>query len=216
MSVRLSLIVLAAASPALASISYTFDTDSQGWGIVGGATDFQWDGSLGNGDLGAIRARDLVGGAFDSWFFSAPTADLGDMSDLYGFDLQYDIMSIQGIPDTNDETAEILLVGGGIEIGFSFDDAPLLGSWISRSVTVDSLSGWRYVDSLSTGTVLETLVSQADLMTVLANLESLRIRGEYTNGEDQAALDNVFFVPAPGALSLLGLSGLIVSRRRRG
>ncbi len=215
MSVCFSLIALVAAAPAMASISYTFDSDSQGWGIVGGATGFQWDGTLGNGGPGAIRAQDLVGGAFDSWFFAAPLVDLGNMSDLYGFDIQYDIMSLEGIPDTNAETAEIILFGGGVEIGFSFDDAPVLNAWTSRSVTVDAMGGWRYIDSLASGTVTASMVSESDLLTVLSDLQGFYIRGEYTNGPDRAALDNVFFTPTPGALSLLGLGGLIVSRRRR-
>lgn len=215
MSVRLSFFALAAAAPAFAGVSYTFDTDAQGWGIVGGAVNFQWDGALGNGGPGSIRARDLVGGAFDTWFFAAPVVDLGDVSDLYGFDISYDIMSIVGVPGTNNDTAEIVLRGGGIDIGFSFGTPPTLGSWTSWSATVDATSGWRLMDSVSNSTLTATMASEAEIMAVLGDLQGLYIRGEYTNGEDQAALDNVSFVPSPGALSLMAIGGLIAGRRRR-
>lgn len=158
---------------------------------------------------------DIVGGGIDTWFFAAPSADLGDMSNLYGFAIEYDIMSIEGIPGTANDIAEVVLVGAGIEIGVSFSDAPTLGAWTSWSATVDASSGWRYMNDIGDASLTGVSATEADILAVLSDLQGLFIRGEYTSGPDQAALDNVRFVPTPGALSLLGLGCLVASRRRK-
>ena len=92
----LSLASLTAAS--FGGVAYPFETDAMGWGTVSDATGFMWDGTIGNGGLGAIRARDQVGG--DIWYFSAPEDDLGNISGLYGNSISYDLLGITGKSST--------------------------------------------------------------------------------------------------------------------
>tara|TARA_R110000868_G_scaffold241497_2_gene496277 strand:+ start:14512 stop:15153 length:642 start_codon:yes stop_codon:yes gene_type:complete len=213
MRTAVSILALTAAitSPALAGISYTFDSDAQGWGIFSDGRDFQWDGTIGNNGLGAIRAVDITAGNY--WFFSAPTTDLGDLSALYGNSISYDILGIQGNQNIDDR-ADIILSGGGIQIGIAAGVAPVLGQWTSWDILVDASADWKIVSSATSATLSSTDATEADFQTVLANLSNLYIRGEYTSGGDQSAIDNVNFVPAPSTLALLGLSTVAFRRRR--
>ena len=208
----LSIIALLIATPALSNIAYDFDSDAQGWGLFSDGRDFQWDGSIGNGGLGAIRAVDVVAGQF--WFFSAPSADLGNLSGLYGNSISYDIMGIQGSQTINNR-ADIILVGGGLEIGIAAGVAPVLNQWTSWDILVDASASWKIVSSASGASLSATDATQADIQAVLADLTGMYFRGEFTNGADQSAIDNVSFVPSPGALSLLGFGALSITRRRR-
>jgi uncharacterized protein (TIGR03382 family) len=55
------------------------------------------------------------------------------------------------------------------------------------------------------------------LNTVLADLTGMYIRGEYTNGSDATALDNVVLtvIPAPGTVGVTALAAVAGLRRRR-
>lgn len=201
----------AIASPVLAGVTYSFDTDAQGWGLFSDGRDFQWDGTIGNNGLGAIRAVDITAGNY--WFFSAPTTDLGDLSALYGTSISYDILGIQG-NQSIDNRADIILSGGGIQIGIAAGVAPVLGQWTSWDILVDASADWKIVNNAVAATLTSTDATEADFQTVLANLSNMYIRGEYTSGSDQSAIDNVSFIPAPSTLALLGLSTIGLRRRR--
>ncbi len=190
----------------------SFDTDAEGWTTLNDATGFTWTGSLGN-PAGAIRARDLRQGAH--WFFAAPTMYLGDRSAVYGGTLDWDILGIVGNHTSASVGADVMLTGGGLEIGIELNVLPLNSGWTSWSALLDESAGWSMVSSLSSGGLLATAVTEADLRTVLGSLDGLYIRGEYTSGSDSTALDNVNLVPAPGAAALLALGGLGTLRRRR-
>jgi uncharacterized protein (TIGR03382 family) len=206
------LIVLGLSLPASASASWTFDADAEGWGTLNDAQDFMWDGSIGN-PAGAIRARDVRDGRI--WYYAAPTADLGVVSNLYGGEISWDILGIQGNQTSITNRADVMLVGAGLEIGVVLPVQPVNDTWTSWSVLVDAASGWAHVSSLSSGQFSGTAATEAEIRAVLAGLENLYIRGEFTNGADQTALDNVSFIPTPGSVAVLGLGGLAVSRRRR-
>lgn len=198
------------AGTASATIISTFDNDAEGWGILNDATNFAWSGDIGN-PPGAIRATDLAQGPI--WYFSASNAYLGNKSGYYGGELSWDISLLVGNHNLSSR-ADVMLVGGGMAIGIDASVDPVNGQWTSWSVALDTSSDWRHVNQLSHGTLTTNAVTAAQFQTVLADLTGLFIRGEYTNGNDAAALDNVMLLPAPGAVTLLGL-GLAARRRRR-
>ena len=208
------LALTALASPALAGIAYTFDSDAQGWSIANDGTGFMWDGTIGNG-VGAIRARDVVSG--NIWLFSAPDADLGPMGGMYNTSISYEILGITG-SHTNlggGERADIILQGAGISIGINAGTQPVNDQWTSASALVSVDADWKILSSFSDATLTGSLATQGQIESVLADMTGLFIRGEYTNGGDATAIDNVDFVPAPSAMALLGLGGLATTRRRR-
>ncbi|MBO6513087.1 MAG: hypothetical protein JJ974_03885 [Phycisphaerales bacterium] len=213
----LSIAALASAtSLASAGVAYSFETDSQGWSIANDGTGFTWDDTIGNNGLGAIRARDQVGG--NIWLYSAPTEDLGNLSGLYGNTISYDILGITGSHDNlgGGERADIILTGAGMSIGFNAGTQPVNGQWTSASALVSVVAeNWRFIDSFSDATLSGEYANESEIQSILADLTGLYIRGEYTNGGDATALDNVDFVPSPGALTLLGLGTLTAVRRRR-
>ena len=197
---------------AVAQVS-TFDSDHEGWGILNDASSLSWQGTIGN-PAGSISAVD--DGAGILWFFSAPAAYLGDRSAAYGESLSWDILGIIGNQTTLPGRADVMLVGGGLEIGLSAAVQPVNGQWTSWAVTLDDSEDWRLITSLSNGTLGGTSATPAQIQSVLGDLTGLYIRGEYTNvAGDSTALDNVMLIPGPGALPLLAGAAMLGQRRRR-
>lgn len=195
------------------SISSTFDADAEGWGFLNDARLFTWTGDLGN-PAGAIRATDQGDGRI--WYFSASAEYLGNRSNFYGGLISWEVAGITGNQTSIPDRADVMLSGNGITIGIDADVQPVNGQWTFWSVDVHEIADWRIITNVGNGT-LGTEASAAEIQSVLADLTGLYIRGEYTNGADSAALDNVLFapIPTPGALAVIGLAGLASGRRRR-
>lgn len=211
----LSIASLAAiAASTQAGVAYSFENDAQGWSIVNDGTGFMWDDTIGNNGLGAIRARDVVSG--NIWMFSAPLEDLGNLGGLYGNSISYDILGITGNhTNLGGDRADIVLTGGGLSIGIDAGTQPVNDQWTSASALVSVDAEWRIISSFSDATLTGSLATQGQIESVLADMTGLYIRGEYTNGGDATAIDNVDFIPTPSALALLGLGGLVAAGRRR-
>ncbi len=204
---------IAVTTPAFAELGYTFDTDTQGWGIHNDATGLTWDGSDGSPDAGFLRARDIGDGRI--WYFAAPVVDLGDLSGLYGGNIDWSIIGITGNQSSFSDRADVILVGGGLSIGINVGTQPVNGQWTSWSTAVHASSDWRMMSSLSSGALSATSATQSDMLTVLSDLQGFYIQGEYTNGGDAAGIDSVVFVPTPASAALLTLAGVATCRRRR-
>ena len=204
--VSLALMCATSASHA-AIISSTFDIDDEGWKVSGDTTssspNYFYSTSNANG---YILANDQgLGGV---WYFNAPSKFLGDQSGAFGQTLSFDLNQTGSGSQFN--SRDVILNGGGLEIWLDAGDNPLpLGEWISYSVSITEDSGWMLGNSVA---------SASDIQTVLGSLQSLRIRGEFIDGNDTGRLDNVELsvVPIPAAawLFITGLIGMIgISRR---
>jgi hypothetical protein len=204
-------VACAACGAASASVSWSFDADTQGWGTLNDAREFEWDGTIGQ-PAGAIRARDIGDGRI--WYFAAPVADISNAAGMYGGEIGWDVLGIQGNQASFGGRADLMLVGGGLAIGIDLGTQPVNGQWVSSTAQVSEAGGWRVVTSLASG-ALGASVSEADIRAVLAGLSGFYIQGEYTNGADRSGLDNVYFVPSPGGAGLLAIAGLGAMRRRR-
>ncbi len=202
--------VAVAGSAAFGAVSSTFDSDDEQWSTLNDAQGFTYDGGLGQ-PAGAIRARDIGDGRI--WYFSAAPKFLGDQSAFVNGSLSWDILGITGSQTSISDRADVMLSGAGMTLGIDADVQPLNGSWTSWGVTL-AAGDWFVVSSVGNGTLSTTAASQADLAMVLGDLDGLYIRGEYTNGSDAAALDNVLLVPAPAALPLLAIGAAGLRRRR--
>jgi len=190
------LAALCAAAATLAgggAIESTFDADAEGWGTLNDAEDFTWTDVFGNPG-GSIRANDQAAGIW--WFFSASDAYLGDKSSFLGAELSWDIYGITGSQSTTNR-ADVMLFGADLEIGVNIPAEPVNGAWTSWSVIIDSVADWRIVSSTANGTLTSTPATSADIQAVLADLQGLYIRGEYTSGNDASAIDNVRLAPPP-------------------
>jgi hypothetical protein len=188
----LSLLVGAAAI-AGGPIESSFDADAEGWGTLNDARDFTWTDQLGNPG-GSIRANDQASGQW--WYFSAPEAYLGDKSLFLGAELSWDIYGIIG-SQSDSGRADVMLVGPDLVIGINASVQPVINEWTSWSVLLDTVADWRVVNSTTSGTLSSTAVTEEQLQAVLADLQGLHIRGEFTAGGDATALDNVRLAPPP-------------------
>lgn len=196
--------LFAGASAAWADTTSTFDVDADGWMISGDSTTsvptFVSDGYIHGTDK-------TIGGV---WYWQAPTKFNGDNSayQTLSFDLR-----MRGSGPLFDDS-DVILSGAGLNLHYDFATVPVDASWTSYSVALNDTAGWR-VGSLS-----GAFATQAQILSVLGNTSSLRIRGEFITGSDNGDLDNVILaaVPEPETYAMmlagLGLLGAVARRRK--
>jgi hypothetical protein len=172
--------------PARADLVYTFDADLEGWSSINDTSTFVWDGAIGNPG-GAARGVDQAAG--DIWYYAAPAGDLGPLGSLYGRRVSYEIRGITGNQTSIGALADVMIVGNGQRIGVNFAVQPVNGQWTAWSVAVDASAAWRV--SATDGTLSGPNLTEGQIRAVLEDATGLFIRGEYTNGSDSTALDNV-------------------------
>ncbi len=187
--------------------SSTFDADDEDWVCVstlGNWWPATWSSTGGN-PAGHIYGSDQDTGAFG---FGAPTKFVGEKSEAYGQAFTFDIRTnVQ-----NPAGGWVGLEGnGGVQIVCDYPTPAGPNVWYSRGVLLSEADDWFYVDSgLS--------VTHDDMVAIMGDLEGLAIAAEFKDGFDETSrLDNVFMMPEPATLALVGLgaAGLFARRRRR-
>ena len=163
------------------SIRSTFDTDGEGWTVVGdaqGGTGIPDYFAEGGSPGGYVSARD--DGTGEIWYWRAPSEFLGDRSAAYGKTLRYDLKQDASASVGADD---LILSGGGMTL--VYDTSPDPGTdWTAYTVPLLESGGWVLRD---TGAP----VTEAEFLEVLSSLTELLIRGEYSIGLDTGGLDNV-------------------------
>jgi len=163
----------------------TFEGDSEGWTLSN-------NGPLtaptlvreGGNPAGHLCGRDEGNG--DIWYFVAPVKFLGNASSALGKRLTFDLKQHSIFNQVRGR--DVVLNGGGLAVTWFFKFAPGL-DWTPYSVRFDATSGWRIDEPTGPGAD----ATEDDLRTVLGDLRSLRIRGEFFDGlEDSACIDNVY------------------------
>lgn len=179
----LALLGSACGPPSLAAS--TFEGDNEGWSLSN-------NGALTNPTLerqGGNPAGHLCGkdeGDGDIWYFVAPQKYLGNESAAMGKRLTFDLK--QGSIYNQVRGRDVVLNGGGLAVAWNLRFAPGL-DWTPYSVRFDATSGWRIDEPSGPGPD----ATEDDLRTVLGDLKSLRIRGEFFDGlNDTACIDNVY------------------------
>lgn len=158
-----------------------FEVDAHGWSLTGDANSTPELKDSGGNPGGNICGTDEIGG--DIWYFVAPETYLGDASKSYGKRLTFDLKQnnlyqlIKG--------RDVLLATDGIRIRYDLREIPGT-DWTLYSLTLDETDAWKNDTTAEPAT-------QSEIKTVLRNVRSLRIRGEYADGPDSACLDNVIF-----------------------
>ena len=162
-----------------------FEGDAEGWKLSN------------NGDLnaptlereGGNPAGNLCGrdeGNGDIWYFVAPQKFLGNMSGAMGKRLTFELRQDSIFNQVRGR--DVVLNGGGLAVTWFIRFAPGL-DWTPYSVRFDGNSGWRIDEPSGNGAD----ATEDDLRTVLSDLNSLRIRGEFFDGlDDRACIDNVY------------------------
>jgi len=192
-------------------ISSSFDADTEGWLAVSGATNFHWIATGGQSG-GYVRATDTLDD--NIWLFVAPAAYKGDKSSFYDGSLSFYLKQFTPPDPVEQNFGDVKIIGNGITITADVGDDPG-ADWTFYSV--DLKPGAWHLDSID-----GALATAADIHTALANLDSLRIRGEYSRGLDVDGLDTVILsapaIPEPQSYALmlagLGVLGFLARRRR--
>jgi hypothetical protein len=158
-------------------IQSTFDTDTDGWSTINDAKDFRHIATGGNPG-GHVAATDKASGS--TYFFVAPSKFLGDRTRSYGSTLSYDVKTSAAVSVGSDD---VVLISGSITITLRFPTGPGT-SWTNFNTTLSEDAGWI---NNATGDA----PTQEVFLQMMANITTLRIRGEYVNGGDIGYLDNV-------------------------
>lgn len=171
-------------TPVPGTTGSSFDLDPDGWTIYDdGAGPVYYPAGGVSG--GYIFGSDLGTGQY--WYWNAPAKFLGDKSAYYGGSLSFH--QYQTLTNNQSNRTDIVLIGGGITLNYDTPYNPGL-TWTYYFVTLNEGAGW--VDA-ATGNA----PTQAQMQTVLTNLQTLRIRGEYRSGADSGGMDEVLLTAPP-------------------
>lgn len=211
----LSLGVLAVAAGAQ---TWTFDGDQEGWiardivsySDLGDPSELMWTGS-GGASGGYVSKYDP---SMNTFCFSAPITAGTDYSAYLGGNLTFSLQS-----DFNDWTADSVVILRGLDSGNLTTIVSALPApnptWTGYSI---DLTGASFRIGNQSGAV----VSDAQFASIMGNLSTFMISGEYGNGvKETTGLDSVSFgvIPEPSTTAvLLGSAALLVvgiARRRK-
>jgi hypothetical protein len=167
-----------------------------------------WHAS-GGANGGYIDFSDPSSGSF---YFSAGSAYLGNLSGYFGGSLSYvqQVLTSTGGQWRNDP--DLILIGNGQAYVYQQSANP--GStWQQFGATLDG-AGWRR------GMLAGPAVDSSEFQAALGNVSALYVRGEYINGiNETTGLDNVALNPVPEpetwAMLLAGLGVVAWARRRQ-
>lgn len=162
------------------TISSTFESSTELWWTDDSIEEFGQQ----NGVLYGID--DATGG---TWFFNAPVRYLGDKSAYHGGTLSFDL-KVGGDQTGPYDWYDVYLTGAnGHELFLDLDHKPGY-AWTSYTVPLDASADWRWESMAG------RQATDAEIAMVLADLEGLSIRGEYSDGADKGYLDNVALAPS--------------------
>jgi hypothetical protein len=176
----------------------TFEQGDEGWTVTYDGVGPYWYATGGNPG-GYCSASDGQAGAI--FFWTAPAPFLGNMSAFYhgflSFDLSLNCTEYLGYQD-------IVLTGNGITLYYYCSYYPTT-QWTHYAVFLDTI-GWQ---EDSGGTWIT--VTSEDFQSVLGNLSSLQIRGEYCGTPDISNIDNVCLSTSATPVSQIQNPGSLVN-----
>jgi hypothetical protein len=183
------LFAAALATPAGSAVvvaSSTFDADADGWTVAGEAVgpDYHATGGKAGGYISAVDPAGSTGTSY----WQAPAKFLGNVSQAFNGRLSFDIRDA-GAGRTYGAN-DVVLQSGSLVLAYHQSKRPKAKSWTHVSVKLGATKGW-----LDWSTRLRPTPQQ--MQSALASLDRLIIRGEFRNGPETLAIDNVVMRAKP-------------------
>jgi hypothetical protein len=211
--------VVASAGATNAAISFTFDTDNQGWrvGDVSGTVPNAF--ALAGWELGRLKLSDQA----NQTGVYAPQAVLGNQSGAYNGSISFDVSDA-----FNDRTAYagLILYGNGLAAAVNLGPPSTDNNALTTfTLTLNEANFTRFDGGFFTSA---TALSQAQFQGILGDLRGIAFTTEYNTGADDSRFDNAVFtgfvdpnaiapVPEPATWAMMiigfGAAGSIIRRR---
>ena len=157
-----------------------FAASDDGWRITADGQDAMWIATGGKTN-GYLQASDRPSG--DVWFFKTPVEFSGDYSSFSGGSLNYSLFQTSLSSQFDDVDAKLIAGDGRVlVVDLPADTQPGL-DWTDYTIALDDTGNWFDPDTGIAAT-------NAEIDAVLADLDSIEIRGEYRSGSDTAGLDD--------------------------
>jgi len=186
-----------------AVLTYTFSAGREGWLVLGDANGgskvadhiaVPHHAAIGGHPGGYLYAVDDVTG--DTWFWLRRFTDTLDASAAYSRTLRFDLRQTDLSSQYRYPPGDVILEGGAAAtttLSYHLPYHPRL-FWTPYEVLLHESARWI---ARSAPLYLPRPATAADFQTVLGNLRSIRIRGEYRDGADIGSLDNVILGGEP-------------------
>lgn len=164
----------------------TFESDAEGWSMLGFGSNGIAFNSSGGVSGGYIQINDTDG---DSYWV-APEEFLHDKSAAYGGVLTFSLKTTINSGDIFEKSDVILIGTNGVELTFNMHSVPRV-TWTPYSIILSESTGWVNQNT-------DQNASRDEFLEVLSSLSELRIRGEFYRGSnDYGGLDNVIMLRQP-------------------
>lgn len=204
--------VLLVSSPILASaagFSFTFDSDAQGWTKGNFGSTFATINTNSNGPA-TWSAGEIAGTDHSAYAYHFSPNLGGGHGVMFDTNLQFDFRSAN--------------MGGAdpLVVLMSSTAFIVLEQLVTPSTTMDHYTirlnnslDWYYNSSEYYNGGSAVLASNAQIQSVLNDLQYIGISTDIAGGADNTHLDNVMAVPEPGTMLALSLGAVALIRRRR-
>lgn len=162
-----------------AFVSSFFSNGSEGWTVVGDVEALEHRPTGGNGG-GYFYYDDYATGA--TCYYVAPDKFLDNKSGFYGGELSFSLLSSGPSPQFFGNEQVILRGANGMQISYQLGNPPPAGTWTSYTVNLTQ-AGWRKPGNQT--------VTEAEFRAILADLDEMRIIGEFRFGDETGGIDSV-------------------------
>lgn len=167
-------VVFLLGAPVWAELSSTFESDSGEWRFLNDVKDYGWTADVGN-PAGAIQGVDITTG--EVWYFQTPESWSGDWSSYTHLSYEINMLVDNGSYFRESADGDVKIVGtNGQSMQWNGAQIHTLNTWHAFEVPLSANS----FD-----------VSQSTFDSIMQDVDSMWIRGEFISGGDTEALDNV-------------------------
>lgn len=203
---------IGAAAISSASISFTFDTDNQGWtrGDFGNGfanITVNSSGAATWGTPGQLNGTDHSGYAYH---FSGNLG--GGHGNLMGGTISLDFQ----FAGSSGEDPFLVLMSSTDFLVLEHTVTPP-NTMVNYSFNLDSSAGWFFNSSQFYQGNSATVATNAQILSVLSDLQHIGVSTDITNGGDTTRTDNVNLqaVPEPATMTILALGALAALRKKK-